>query len=159
VTSQIEHEHIGDLKRRSKPTGAPDIIGPKSPKIDLNRRQTRLLISVVNIREKSSQIVRKLCEKSTKVKSCLKRSKSTVKSTSKIGAKTGQKPTSKSKKHRKTSKFQNARRPKRVQKWTSKTAPKLCENCAKIVRKLCEKSTKIHQRVDLCTFWQKRANV
>jgi hypothetical protein len=54
-----------------------------------------------------------------------KRSKSTVKSTSKIGAKTGQKTTSKSKKHRKTSKLQNARRPKRVQKWTSKTAVKI----------------------------------
>jgi hypothetical protein len=53
------------------------------------------------------------------------RGKSTVKSTSKIGAKTGQKPTSKSKKHRKTSKLQNARRPKRGQKWTSKRAPKI----------------------------------
>jgi hypothetical protein len=80
VTSQIEHEHIGDLKRRSKPTGAPDIIGPKSPKIDLNRRQTRLLISVV-------KIGRKIDHKSTEVKGGKIMVKCTVKNPSKKGPK------------------------------------------------------------------------
>jgi hypothetical protein len=139
VTSQIEHEHIGDLKRRSKPTGAPDIIGPKSPKIDLNRRQTRLLISVVKIGRKIDR----------------KAAKSTVKSTSKIGAKTGQKPTSKSKKHRKTSKLQNARRPKKGSKMdlkngTQKRAEKRAPNPPKSTKlKSAEKRApdppKIHQ--------------
>jgi hypothetical protein len=44
---------------------------------------------------------------------------------SKSRPKRGPKGTSKSKKHRKTSKLQNARRAKRGQKWTSKTAPKM----------------------------------
>ncbi len=67
------------------------------------------------------------------------RSKSTVKSTSKIGAKKGPKSTSRTKKSRKTSKFQKERSRKRGQKWTSKTEPNSTEN---IQSNFPQKSTK-----------------